>query len=277
MKTYNPTSPSRRSTTGIEYRKFITKKDPEKALTVGFKRHVGRNSAGRITVRHKGGGAKRLYRLVSFMYDKKEVPGRVVAIEYDPNRTAFIALIHYRDGEKRYILAGREMKVGDEIIASNDAEIKSGNAMPLMRMQPGTYVFNIELKPNGGARIVRSAGSTAEVIAQEGDLTTLKMPSKEIRTVPSRSWGTIGSPSNEEHMFVSIGKAGRSRHMGIRPTVRGSAMNPVDHPYGGGEGRQPAGTRRPKNRWGKGTRGVKTRRQKKYSSIFILERRPKKK
>ena len=277
MKTYNPTSPSRRSITGIDYRKLLTKKDPEKALTFGFRRGVGRNNAGRITVRHKGGGAKRLYRLVSFGYDKKEVPGQVTSIEYDPNRTAFIALVQYRDGEKRYLLAGRGTKVGDEVIASKDADIKPGNAMPLARLQPGTQVFNIELKPMGGARLVRSAGSTAEIVAQEGELTTLKLPSKEIRKVPSGSWATVGNPSNEEHMFISTGKAGRSRHMGIRPTVRGSAMNPVDHPYGGGEGRQLRGTRRPKNRWGKGTRGVKTRRRKKYSNIYILERRPKRK
>ena len=179
MKTYNPTSPSRRSITGIDYRKLLTKKDPEKALTFGFRRGVGRNNAGRITVRHKGGGAKRLYRLVSFGYDKKEVPGQVMSIEYDPNRTAFIALVQYRDGEKRYLLAGRGTKVGDEVIASKDADIKPGNAMPLARLQPGTQVFNIELKPMGGARLVRSAGSTAEIVAQEGDLTTLKPPSKK--------------------------------------------------------------------------------------------------
>ncbi len=277
MKTYRPTSPSRRGSSVIDYRALLTKKDPEKALVFGFKRHVGRNNAGRITVRHKGGGAKRRYRMVSFFYDKKEIPAKITAIEYDPNRTAFIALLIYRDGEKRYVLAGREMKVGNEVLYSADAEIKPGNALPLSKLQPGAFVYNIEFKLGGGAKLVRSAGSTAEVVAHEDDYTTLKLPSKEIRKVRSNVWATVGSPSNEEHMFVTIGKAGRSRLMGIRPTVRGSAMNPVDHPYGGGEGRQLRGTRRPKNRWGKGTRGVKTRRRKKYSRTFIVSRRPKRK
>ncbi|MBI2052902.1 MAG: 50S ribosomal protein L2 [Candidatus Ryanbacteria bacterium] len=261
----------------IEYRKFITKKDPEKALTSGFKRHVGRGSHGRITVRHKGGGVKRRYRFVSFSYDKKEIPARVIAIEYDPNRTAFLALLQYRDGEKRYVLASRGMHPGGAVLYSKDAQIQEGNAMPLARLVPGTPVYNIELKPGSGAKLVRSAGVNAEILAHEGEYSMLKMPSKEIRRVPKDAWGTIGSLSNEEHMFVTIGKAGRSRWLGIRPTVRGSAMNPVDHPYGGGEGRQPRGTRRPKNKWGKGTRGVKTRRKKKYSNIYIIERRPKKK
>ena len=277
MKTYRPTSPSRRGSSVVDYRSLLTRKDPEKSLVFGFKRHVGRNNAGRITVRHKGGGAKRRYRLVSFFYDKKEVPAKIVSVEYDPNRSAFVALLSYRDGEKRYVLAGREMKIGDEVLYSADAEIKPGNALPLSKLQPGTFVYNVEFKPGGGAKLVRSAGSSAEILAHENNYTTLKLPSKEIRKVLSSVWATVGSPSNEEHMFVTIGKAGRSRWMGIRPTVRGSAMNPVDHPYGGGEGRQLRGTRRPKNLWGKGTRGVKTRRRKKYSSIFIVARRPKKK
>ena len=262
--------------TGIHYRKVLTQKtSPEKSLTFGFQRHVGRNNAGRITVRHKGGGHKRLYRAVSFTYDKKEIPARVLSIEYDPNRTSFIALVQYKDGEKRYVLAGREMAVGTEILASFDAEPKSGNAIPLSRLVPGTHVYNIEFKPEGGGKLVRSGGSSAEVVAQEGEHTTIKLPSREIRKVPSRAWATVGSLSNEEHMFVTIGKAGRSRWLGIRPTVRGSAMNPVDHPYGGGEGKQLRGTRRPKNLWGRGTRGVKTRNKKKYSQHLIVSRRMK--
>ncbi len=263
--------------TGIDYRNLLTQKAPEKSLTFGRKRHVGRNNAGRITVRHKGSGHKRLYRIVSFSYDKKEVPARVVSIEYDPNRTSFIALLQYRDGEKRYVLAGREMKVGSEVLYSVDAEPHAGNAMPLSKLVPGTFVYNIEAKPDGGGTFVRSGGSSAEIVAHEGTHTTIKLPSREIRKVASRAWATIGALSNEEHMFVTIGKAGRSRWLGIRPTVRGSAMNPVDHPYGGGEGRQMRGTRRPKNMWGKGTRGVKTRNKKKYSRVFIVSRRPKNK
>ncbi len=275
MKSYAPTTPSRRHMTGINYREVLTYgAKPEKSLTQGRKRHVGRNSAGRITVRHKGGGHKRVYRIVSFAYDKRDIPGRVVSIEYDPNRTAFIALIQYPDGEKRYVLAGREMKKDSVILYSEKAPVKPGNATVISRMVPGTYVYNIEFKPGGGGRMIRSAGASAEVVAQEGRTTTLKMPSKEVRKISSSVWGTVGSISNEEHMFVTIGKAGRSRWMGIRPTVRGSAMNPVDHPYGGGEGAQPQGTRRPKNMWGKGTRGVKTRNKKKYSQQFIIKRRP---
>ncbi|MEK7576255.1 MAG: 50S ribosomal protein L2 [Patescibacteria group bacterium] len=277
MKTYAPRTPSRRHMTGILYRGVLTPKAPEKALTTGFQRHVGRNNVGRITVRHKGGGHKRRYRLVSFAYDKKEIPARITAIEYDPNRTGFIALLLYKDGERRYVLAGRDMKEGGEVLYSETAPVRSGNALPLGKLVPGTFVYNIEFKPEGGARLVRSAGSFAEVVAQEGKYTSLKLPSKEIRKVPSKSWATIGSPSNEEHMFVTIGKAGRSRWMGIRPTVRGSAMNPVDHPYGGGEGRQMRGTRRPKNMWGRGTRGVKTRDKKKYSQHLIVARRIKRK
>jgi len=274
MKSYAPTTPSRRSMTVIEYKKLLTKKAPERSLTSGFRRSVGRNNAGRITVRHKGGGHKRLWREVSFTYDKKDIPAKITAIEYDPNRTSFIALLVYADGEKRYVLAGRDMQVGGTVTSSERAPVKVGNAMPLARMLPGTFVYNIEIKPEGGGKLVRSAGSAAEIVAHEGRYTTLKMPSKEIRKVPSRSWGTVGALSNEEHMFVTIGKAGRSRWMGVRPTVRGSAMNPVDHPYGGGEGRQLRGTRRPKNLWGRGTRGVKTRNRKKYSRNVIVSRRP---
>ncbi|MDA1334426.1 MAG: 50S ribosomal protein L2 [bacterium] len=275
MKLYKPTTPGRRGMTVIEYRKFLSKKTKEKSLTFGFKRSVGRNSAGRITTRHKGSGNKRLYRLVSFKYDKKGIPAKVIGIEYDPNRSAFIAAVNYKDGEKRYLLADKEMKEGQAIIHDENAPVQSGNALPLSKMTPGTFVYNVELKPDGGAKLIRSAGSHAEVIAQEDNYTTLKMPSKEIRKIPAKSWATVGVPSNEEHGFVVFGKAGRSRHAGIRPTVRGSAMNPVDHPYGGGEGAQPRGTNRPKNKWGRGTRGVKTRDKKKYSTRLIVSRRPK--
>lgn len=263
--------------TGIRYRDVLTKKDPEKSLTFGFKRAVGRNNAGRITVRHKGSGNKRLYRLVTFAYDKRDVPGTVIGVEYDPNRTSFIALVQYKDGEKRYLLAGREMKEGVEIVHSEKAQVKPGNAMPVGRLVPGTPVYNIEFKPRGGGKLVRSGGVSAEILAQEGKYTTIKLPSKEVRKVLAACWGTVGSLSNEEHTFVTYGKAGRSRWKGIRPTVRGSAMNPVDHPYGGGEGRQMRGTRRPKNLWGKGTRGVKTRDRRKYSGVHIVSRRPSRK
>jgi large subunit ribosomal protein L2 len=263
--------------TTIEYRKLVSKKAPEKALTYGFKRAVGRNNAGRITTRHKGGGHKRRYREVSFKYDKKDVPATINSIEYDPNRTCFIALAVYEDGEKRYVLAGRGMKGGDKIVYSNNAATKAGNALPIGSILPGTHVYNIEMKPDGGGKLVRSGGSSAEILAHEAPYTTIKLPSKEVRKVKSKCWATVGSLSNEENMFVTIGKAGRSRWMGIRPTVRGSAMNPVDHPYGGGEGRQMRGTKRPKNKWGKGTRGVKTRNKKKYSGKFIVSRRIKKK
>ena len=276
MKSYRPTTPSRRHMTVIDYRKVLTpKKKAEKKLTYGFTRSVGRNNQGRITTRHKGAGNKRLYREISFTYDKKDIPAKITSIEYDPNRTAFIALVVFKDGEKRYMIAPKGVKVGTEIMISEKAEIQDGNATVLSRLLPGTQVFNIESKPGSGAKLARSAGTAAELIALEGRYATLKMPSKEVRKVLATCWATIGAPSNEENRFVTIGKAGRARHMGIRPTVRGSAMNPVDHPYGGGEGRQMRGTKRPKNKWGKGVRGVKTRDKKKYSNHLIISRRPK--
>ena len=263
--------------TGINYREFLTVSEPEKSLTKGFKRAKGRNSAGRITVRHKGGGAKRLYRKIDFKYDKLDIPAKVKTIEYDPNRSGFIALLSYADGEKRYILAPKGMKAGDEIIVSEKAEIKAGNRLMVSNIPVGTFVYNIELKPKSGAKLGRSAGSYAEVSAHDKDYALLKLSSGEVRKIPEMAWASIGQVSNDEHKLVSIGKAGRSRWMGIRPTVRGSAMNPVDHPFGGGEGRSGAGMRRPKNKWGKGVRGVKTRRTKKYSNIFIISGRKKKK
>ena len=263
--------------TGISYREVLTASKPQKSLTKGFKRAKGRNSAGRITVRHKGGGSKRLYREIDFKYEKKDIPAVVKTIEYDPNRSGFIALVVYADGEKRYILAPAQIKPGDKIIASEKAEIKPGNKLPLGKMPVGTFVYNIELKPGSGAKLGRSAGNYAEVIAHDKQYAMLKLPSGEVRKVSERAWASIGQVSNSEHRLVVIGKAGRSRWMGIRPTVRGSAMNPVDHPFGGGEGRAGAGMRRPKNKWGKGIRGVKTRKIKKYSNVFIISRRKKKK
>ena len=276
MKFYSPTTPSRRQMSGINFRKILTSKEPEKKLVRGFKRAKGRNVLGRITVRHKGGGAKRLFRKIDFRYDKRDIPAVIKSIEYDPNRSAFIALAVYADGEKRYILAHEGVKMGDKIIASEKAELKPGNRAPLFKIPVGSQIFNIELKPGAGAKICRSAGNYAEILAHEAGFANLKMPSTEVRKVSDNAWATIGRASKEEHNLVVIGKAGRSRWKGIRPTVRGSAMNPVDHPYGGGEGRAPQGTKRPKNLWGKGTRGVKTRNRKKYSNIFIISRRKKK-
>jgi len=277
IKKYKPTTPSRRHMTGIDYRGVLTRTDPEKSLTTGFKRSKGRNSAGRITVRHKGGGAKRLYRQIDFKYDKYDIPATIKSIEYDPNRSGFIALAVYADGEKRYVLASDKTKMGDKFLVSEKAEVKTGNRLPLSKIPVGTFVYNIELKPGAGARLGRSAGNYAEVIAHDKEYALLKLPSSETRKVPEKAWASVGQVSNSEHRLVVLGKAGRSRWLGIRPTVRGSAMNPVDHPLGGGEGRSGAGMRRPKNKWGKGVRGVKTRKVKKYSSVFIVSRRKKKK
>lgn len=254
----------------------LTKKEPEKSLVFGMKRDVGRNSQGRITTRHKGAGVKRLWREVDFIYDKKDIPARVVSIEYDPNRTSFIALIVFRDGEKRYILAPHKLKVGADMITSENATLDIGNRMPLRKIPIGTMVYNVEVERGRGAQMVRSAGSGALVLAQEGKMTTLQLPSKEVRMVFSDNWASIGSLSNPEHSFMTIGKAGRARHMGIRPTVRGTVMNPRDHPHGGGEGRTQVGRRRgPATPWGKPARGVKTRSRKKWSDKFILARRKK--
>lgn len=276
MKQYKPTTASRRQMTGILFRDVLTAKNPLKKLTRGGKRAVGRNSFGRITVRHKGSGAKRLFREIDFKYDKKEIPAVIKTIEYDPNRSGFIGLIAYADGEKKYVLLPVGLKLGDKIITSQKAEIKVGNRLPLASIPVGAFVYNIELKPGAGAKLCRAAGNYAEVIAHEKEYASVKLPSTEIRKVPEASWASVGQVSKEDHRLTVIGKAGRSRWKGIRPTVRGSAMNPVDHPFGGGEGRSGAGMRRPKNLWGKGVRGVKTRKRKKYSSIFIVSRRKKK-
>ena len=275
MKSYRPTSPSRRQMTTSPFKELLSGDTrPLKALTVRLKSHAGRNHRGVITVRHQGGGVKKRYRIIDFSYKKLNVPAHVEAIEYDPYRTAFIARLIYRDGERRYVIANRDMKVGDEIISSVHAPIKSGNRTMLKNVPLGTFVSNIEVRPGGGGKLARSAGSYAEVVAQEGDTTILKLASKEVRKVRSLGFVTIGQLSNPDWNLVSFGKAGRSRWLGIRPTVRQSVMNPVDAPYGGGEGKQKRGTKRPKTRWGKVTGGRKTRNKKKWSTPWILERRP---
>lgn len=276
MKTYKPTTQTRRNTITVTYRGVLTANEPNKALTKGFKRNVGRNSFGRITTRHKGGGHKRLFRDVDFSMQKFNIPAKVETIEYDPNRSGFVGVMVYADGERRYNLLPKGVKVGDTIITAEDAPLKQGNRLPLKKVPVGTFVYNIEFLPNGGARIARGAGMYAEVVANHEGQTHLKMPSSEIRKVPENCWASIGAVSNEEYKLRNIGKAGRSRWLGIRPTVRGTAMNPVDHPYGGGEGRQGRGTKRPKTAHGKITGGRKTRTPKKYSNKLIVSRRKKK-
>lgn len=272
MRKYSPTSPGRRQAEIFDT-SILTRKEPEKALTFGFRRGVGRNAFGRITTRHKGAGVKRLWRMIDFRYDKKDIPAVVETIEYDPNRSSFIALVRYADGEKRYHLLPQGFGLGSTFLISEKAQIAVGNRLPLYAIPVGTFVYNIELEPGKGAQLVRSAGTGAQVLAIEAGLATLKLPSGEIRMVRSSSWATIGSLSKPEHSLMTIGKAGRSRLMGIRPTVRGSAMNPREHPHGGGEGRAPRGTRRPKTMWGKVSRGVKTRKKKRWSDRLILQRR----
>mgnify|MGYP003392476662 FL=1 len=273
MKSYKPTSKSRRAMTHVTYRGVLTKTEPTKSLTHGFRRAVGRNSQGRITMRHKGGGHKRLYREVDFVYNKKEIPAIIKSVEYDPNRSAFIGLAVYKDGEKRYVVLPKSVKPGDSFIVSGKAELKPGNRLPLKNIPVGTFVYNIEIKPMGGAKVARSAGIFAQVVANADGYTNIKMPSTEIRKINEECYACVGTVSNEEYHLQNFGKAGRSRWKGIRPTVRGTAMNPVDHPYGGGEGRQGRGTKRPKTMWGKVTGGRKTRTPKKYSNVFIVSRR----
>lgn len=274
MKSYRPTTPSRRHMTTLPYGEYLTTNEPYKPLTKGMKRDMGRNAAGRITVRHKGGGNKKLYRQIDFVYDKKEIPAIVKTIEYDPYRTGYIALVQYLDGEKRYILVPKTVKVGNRFLVSEKALIEVGNRLPLRKIPVGTFVYNIEVRPGGGAKLVRSAGSFAQVIANDAGYTHIKLPSTEVRKVHDNAWATVGTVSNEESRLVNIGKAGRSRWMGIRPTVRGSAQNPVDHPYGGGEQRTGRGLRRLKTRWGKPAgKGQKTRTPKKYSNVFVVSRR----
>jgi large subunit ribosomal protein L2 len=260
--------------TTVDY-SVLTAREPFKALTSGKKDQAGRGSSGRITTRHQGGGNKKLYREVDFGESKLNVLGRVETIEYDPFRTAFIALVAYKDGDRRYVLAEKDMKVGDEIMTAESAAPKKGNRMMLKNIPVGSFVYNVETRPLSGGTLARSAGSYLEVLAHDAGYTDVRMPSKEIRKIPWNGFATIGQVSNIDWNLVNIGKAGRSRWLGIRPTVRGTVMNPVDHPYGGGEGRQPRGTKRPKTLWGKVTGGRKTRKPKKWSNQFIVQRRPK--
>jgi len=274
MKFYKPTSKSRRGMSVVHYRSLLSGHKPHKALVSGGKRFQGRATWGRITMRHKGGGHKRNQRDVDFVYDKKDIPARIESVEYDPNRSGFISLVCYADGVRRYVLSPITMKVGDKFSVSDKAAIKVGNRLPLSKIPTGTFVYNIEIEPAGGAKLVRSAGVFAEVLARDGGFVNLRLPSSEVRKVDENSWASIGSVSNPENMLTNFGKAGRSRWKGIRPTVRGSAMNPVDHPYGGGEGRQGRGTKRAKTRWGKPSgKGQKTRHPRKHSNVFIVSRR----
>lgn len=274
MKKLKPKTPGSRGTAIVSYKKILTKSKPHKALTKGFRRGSGRNSAGRVTMRHKGGGHKRRFREIDFKYNKRNIEARIESIEYDPNRSGFIALVLFKDGERRYVIVPSGVRVDDTFIVSEKAPVKIGNRLPLGKIPIGTFVYNVELKPEGGARIARSAGNHVEVIAHDSGYTNLKMPSSEIRRVPSIAWASIGEVSNDEHKLVVLGKAGRSRWMGIRPTVRGAAMNAVDHPHGGGEGRAGRGHRRARTKWGKPSgKGQKTRKPKKYSNKLILHRR----
>ncbi len=273
MKTYKPTTPSRRNMQTVNYREILTTGTPLKSLTKGGKRDMGRNNAGRITTRHKGGGNKRRYRMIDFLYNKFNIPAKIASVEYDPNRTSFISIAVYADGEKRYVLTPKGMKVGDTFIVSETAPLTPGNRLPLKNIAVGTFVYNVELKQGGGAKLGRSAGTFIQVIANDEGYTSLKMPSGEIRKVHEKCYASIGEVGNSENKLRNYGKAGASRWKGIRPTVRGSAMNPVDHPYGGGEGAQGRGTRRPKTKWGKVTGGRKTRTPKKYSNHLIVTRR----
>ncbi|AEM79600.1 50S ribosomal protein L2 [Thermoanaerobacter wiegelii] len=272
IKSFKPTSPGRRQMTVLTFEE-VTKDKPEKSLVVTLTKTGGRNVYGRITVRHRGGGHKRKYRIIDFKRDKDGVPGKVAAIEYDPNRTAYIALIHYLDGEKRYIIAPYGLKVGDIVESGENVDIKVGNALPLRNIPVGTIIHNIELIPGKGGQLVRAAGTAAQLMAKEGDYVQVRMPSGEIRLIKADCRATIGQVSNLDHENVKIGKAGRSRWLGRRPTVRGSAMNPVDHPHGGGEGKAPIGHPGPLTPWGKPALGYKTRKKGKASDKFIIKRR----
>ncbi len=272
IKTYNPYTPSRRQMTGLDFQE-ITKTTPEKSLTVSLKKNAGRNNQGKITVRHRGGGNRRKYRLIDFKRNKDGIVATVKAIEYDPNRTANIALIAYADGEKAYILAPNKLKVGDKIMNGPEAEVKVGNCLPLANIPVGTEIHNIEMHPGKGAQLVRAAGNSAQLMAKEGKYATLRLPSGEMRMVPVNCRATVGQVGNVEHGLVNIGKAGRKRHMGIRPTVRGSVMNPNDHPHGGGEGKTGIGRPGPCTPWGKPALGLKTRKKNKHSNKLIIRRR----
>ena len=272
IRTYNPYTPSRRNMTGLDFAE-VTKSTPEKSLVVSLKKNSGRNNQGKITVRHRGGGVRRKYRLVDFKRRKDDIPATVIGIEYDPNRTANIALICYADGEKAYILAPNGLKDGMKVMNGANAEIKVGNCLPLEAIPVGTEVHNVELYPGKGGQLVRSAGNSAQLMAKEGKYATLRLPSGEMRMVPVVCRATIGTVGNIEHDLVNIGKAGRKRHMGISPTVRGSVMNPNDHPHGGGEGKTGIGRPGPCTPWGKPALGLKTRKKNKQSNKLIVRRR----
>jgi len=272
IKKYKPITPGRRGMTGLTFEE-ITKKKPEKSLCVSYSKSGGRNNTGKITVRHHGGGHKQLYRLIDFKRNKDNIPANVAAIEYDPNRNANIALLHYADGEKRYILAPEGLKVGTKILSGEKTDIKVGNCCELRNIPEGTFVHNVELKPGKGGQLARAAGVSAQILAIEEKYTTLRLASGEMRKVLSHCRATIGTVGNGDYSLINLGKAGRSRWMGIRPTVRGSVMNPVDHPHGGGEGRAPIGRKSPMTPWGKKAMGVKTRRHKNKSDELIVRRR----
>ena len=273
IKFYKPTTPSRRHMSVSGFDGVDKQAKPERSLTEVLKKNSGRNSYGRITVRHKGGANRRKYRILDFKRNKLDVEGKVLRLEYDPNRSANIALIEYTDGERRYILAPNGLKAGDTVLASASADIKAGNALPIANIPVGTVIHNIELYPGKGAQLVRAAGTAAQLMAKEGNLAQVRLPSGEYRYIRLDCMATIGTVGNEEHANVAIGKAGRKRHMGIRPTVRGSVMNPVDHPHGGGEGKSPVGRPGPVTPWGKPALGYKTRKTKNRTNKFIIKRR----
>ena len=272
IKKYNPYTPSRRNMTSSDFAE-ITASKPEKSLTVSLKKNAGRNNQGKITVRHHGGGSRRKYRIIDFKRRKDNIPAKVLTVEYDPNRTANIALICYADGEKAYILAPNGLEVGQTVMNGEQAEVRTGNCLPLQNIPVGTEVHNIELYPGKGGQLVRSAGNSAQLMAKEGKYATLRLPSGEMRMVPIICRATVGQVGNIDHELVNIGKAGRKRHMGVRPTVRGSVMNPNDHPHGGGEGRTGIGRPGPVTPWGKPALGLKTRKKKKQSNKLIVRRR----
>lgn len=271
IRVYKPTSPARRLMSVLTFEE-LTKKAPEKSLTTDLRHKAGRNKQGKITVRHQGGGARRKYRVIDFRRQKDGIPATVKAIEYDPNRTCFIALLFYADGEKSYILAPLGLKVGDTVMSGESADIKPGNCLPINNIPLGTLIHNVEIKVGRGGQMVRSAGTAAQVMAKEGAYAQIRLPSGEVRLVRQNCYASIGQVGNVEHGNIKLGKAGRKRHMGIRPTVRGTAMSPRDHPHGGGEGRQPVGMPGPKSPWGKPTRGYKTRRNK-TTDKYIVRRR----
>ncbi|MBQ5323119.1 MAG: 50S ribosomal protein L2 [Oscillospiraceae bacterium] len=272
IKFYNPTTPGRRDMSTIDY-SGLSKVAPERSLLEPMKKHSGRNSYGRITVRHRGGGNRTKYRVIDFKRNKTGIMADVLTLEYDPNRSAHIALVQYEDGEKRYIVAPHGMKPGDKVVSGPEADIIPGNALPLANIPVGTFIHNVELYPGKGAQLVRSAGTMAQLMAKEGKYALIRLPSGELRNVPNGCYATIGQVSNVEHANVSYGKAGRMRHMGWRPTVRGSVMNPCDHPHGGGEGKSPIGRPGPVTPWGKPALGAKTRAKHKASDKFIVKRR----